>query len=119
MTFIAPYHEYYPVLVESLVDQRHADWRLLLYHDGPIIRQDVSAKVARIQDRRVSLYNTRKRYNDWGHTLRQLGLNLVCKEEIGDYVVVTNGDNYYAPGFCDIMLAAIEKQAGRSAATAT
>ena len=113
VTFIAPFYEYYPVLIESLLDQRHRDWKLVLYHDGPLVKPEpVVAKLRRVCEPRILQYTTRKRYNDWGHTLRQLGLNIVSKMELGDYVVITNGDNYYAPGFCDIMVNAIEKQPG-------
>ena len=38
-----------------------------------------------------------KRYNDWGHTPREIGK----QQSEADYIILTNDDNYYTPNFVD------------------
>ena len=82
------------VFVQSWLNQTAPNWRLRVIHDGP------DAEFVRILDGyaqqsagRISYAQTPERYNDYGHTLRDQGL----KEARGDYVVLTNADNYYIP----------------------
>lgn len=46
-------------------------------------------------DTRFRVTILEKRYNDWGHTPRNYGLD----HAIGEWVVMTGDDNYYAPIF--------------------
>jgi GT2 family glycosyltransferase len=47
-----------------------------------------------------------KRYNDWGHTPREIGK----QQSEADYIILTNDDNYYTPNFVDeLMKAAVDK----------
>jgi hypothetical protein len=50
---------------------------------------------------KVILSATEKRHNDFGHSLRDYGL----KNSIGDseYIVITNGDNYYPPTWIEAL----------------
>lgn len=106
--FIAPVYEYDPILVPALQLQGHQDWQLLLIHDGPN-HQGLSERLRSLADPRVRYYETPERINDWGHSLRALALENIAEEPIeGDYVVITNGDNYYCPGFTEQMLAAFD-----------
>ncbi len=100
ITFIAPIYNYYPVLIPSLLLQTHSDWRLILIHDGPNSTQ-LAEQVEHFKDSRIDLYFTDKRYNDYGHSLRGIGLQRVSNT---DYLVHTNADNYYVPKFCEYML---------------
>ena len=103
--FIAPWYLYRPILPASLLLQTHADWRLLLIHDGPLleeVRQFVPA------DPRIEVTARAHRANDWGHTLRDEALDRITADRIAcDAICVTNADNYYVPGFCVQMLAAL------------
>lgn len=92
------------VLVQCLLNQTAPNWRLRVYHDGP------DAEVERVlQDasdgapERVSYRMTEVRYNDYGHSLREIGL----RECGGDYVLLTNDDNYYVPRFIEFATQAI------------
>ena len=38
---------------------------------------------------------TDKRYNDWGHTPREIGK----QQSMADYIIMTGDDNYYTPNF--------------------
>ena len=49
---------------------------------------------------------TDKRYNDWGHTPRNIGLKQ-CKEE---WVIMTGDDNYYVPVFVDEFLKVVKTE---------
>ena len=100
ITFIAPIYNYYPLLIPNLLTQTHGDWRLILIHDGPN-STELAKQVEHFQDSRIGLHFTEKRYNDYGHSLRAMGLKLVTNT---DYLVHTNADNYYVPKFCEYML---------------
>jgi len=51
-------------------------------------------------DNRIKFTILPQRYNDWGHTPRNYGLD----EATEDWVVMTGEDNYYAPTFVEEML---------------
>ena len=105
--FIAPIYNYYPILVHALQAQTHDNWELLLVHDGPN-DLGLAATVAAFNDERIDYSETALRHNDWGHSLRRGALERIAQEKSGDYIVVTNADNYYAPGFTSLMLNAFE-----------
>ena len=105
--FIAPIYNYYPILVHALQAQTHDNWELLLVHDGPN-DLGLAATVAAFNDERIDYSETALRHNDWGHSLRRGALERIAQEKSGDYIVVTNADNYYAPGFLSLMLNAFE-----------
>ena len=42
---------------------------------------------------RIEYLTTEKRFNDYGHSLRDMGL----KNIKGEYVLLTNADNYFIP----------------------
>jgi hypothetical protein len=46
-------------------------------------------------DKRIRVLYLDKRYNDWGHTPRELGKQQ-CR---GKYVIMSGDDNYYVPTF--------------------
>jgi len=46
-------------------------------------------------DDRIDYIITDKRYNDWGHTPRQI----VKQTSKADYILMTGDDNYYTPNF--------------------
>jgi len=102
--FVAPIYRYYPILVHALQLQTHEDWELLLIHDGPD-DTELAGLIQRIDDPRIRFHQTAERHNDWGHSLRALALKWIEQEPIdGDYVVITNADNYYVPGFIEATL---------------
>ncbi|SAK67396.1 hypothetical protein [Caballeronia ptereochthonis] len=46
--------------------------------------------------------STEARHNDFGHTLRDIGIGMAEHE----WLLLTNGDNYYCPVFVETMLGA-------------
>ncbi len=107
ITFVAPFYLYDPILVDALNRQTDQNWRLVLIHDGPC-PDALRTSIVRRRDERVIIRETERRFNDWGHTLRQMGLNMIMKGLVpAEWIVITNGDNYYAPSFVDIMRRAV------------
>ena len=74
----------------SLAAQTFENFEVLLFHDGPLSRPlpDLKAFPLRM---RVGI--TPQRFNDWGHSLRDLGIKLAR----GDYIVQFNPDNVLYP----------------------
>jgi hypothetical protein len=70
--------------MQCLKNQTFKDFEVLIYHDGPTSRPipdvDIPNSIITI---------TKKRYNDWGHSLRDMGIR-VAK---GEYIVHFNPDN--------------------------
>jgi hypothetical protein len=85
-------------LVESFLCQTNPSWRMLIIHDGPDMPDFLKKKP---KDKRITVFNTPTRYNDYGHTLRDVGLRRIQDDSY--YTLITNGDNYYAPVFVDEM----------------
>lgn len=85
--------------VESILSQTKDSWKLHILHDGP------GPDFIRIMnnywgDPRINYFCTEERYNDYGHSLRKLGI-----KELGNsrYTLITNVDNYYTPVFLQEM----------------
>ena len=72
--------------MDSIESQTFKDFEVLIYHDGPLSRPlpDLSKYTFDYKFR-----ETKTRYNDWGHSLRDLGI----KEATGEYIVHFNPDN--------------------------
>lgn len=68
--------------IQSIGQQDPALYELLLLHDGVLHREC-----------RYPIKCTDKRYNDWGHSLRDQGM----KDATGDYIVHLNADNILYP----------------------
>ena len=95
----------------SLVRQTSRDWKLILLHDGNVMDEDVIAATSAINTRAIvnkyiergfpiEYIETDKRYNDFGHTLREIGLKKIDTP----YMCFTNVDNIYTPMFVELML---------------
>jgi len=82
------------VFVQSWINQTKDNWILTVIHDGPdeefiSIMKDYKEKCPA----RIEWLCTEKRFNDYGHSLRDIGL----KHIKGEYVLLTNADNYFIP----------------------
>lgn len=71
--------------IQSLHDQTFKDFEILCYHDGPLIDTRLPMPI----DVRCSNI----RYNDFGHSLRNIGIY----EATGEYIVHFNPDNILYP----------------------
>jgi hypothetical protein len=71
--------------IRSLQAQTFRDFEILCYHDGPLLDPGV--------DFTIPVTCTPQRHNDWGHSLRDLGIRAAR----GDYIVHFNADNILYP----------------------
>lgn len=84
--------------IDSIRCQTSKSWALHIIHDGPegfdALKTNLTAS-GYLDQENIVLSATDKRYNDYGHSLREYGL----QNRISDakYITITNGDNYYVP----------------------
>ena len=103
--FIIPTYSRLPHLITmmgSLQAQSNPNWTAHIVADCPPeeIQEAMKTIVEFFNDDRFKLTILPERYNDWGHTPRQYGLDNATEE----WVCMTGEDNYYVPEFVDIML---------------
>ena len=60
--------------------------------------------MAEAQEQAYSLIETPTRWGAWGHPDRQLGLD-ACR---GEFIGLSNDDNYYVPGYLEQMVLALK-----------
>ena len=87
----------------SIQRQRYDNWELVFVTDGsnPTAREHIE----RAGDARVKLVETPKAMGRWGHPYRQRGIE-ACT---GDYIGLSNDDNYYVPGYFEQMVGALRR----------
>jgi glycosyltransferase involved in cell wall biosynthesis len=95
-------------VLASLKSQTSPDWVAHIVSDCPPdeINEEMKKIVTFFNDPRIKLTKLNERYNDWGHTPRQYGLDNATEE----WVCMTGEDNYYVPHFVEKMLEAGENQ---------
>jgi glycosyltransferase involved in cell wall biosynthesis len=103
--FIIPTYNRVPHLITmlgSLQAQSNPNWIAHVVADCPEddIQEQLKTVISFFNDPRIKLTILPERYNDWGHTPRQHGLDNATEE----WVIMTGEDNYYVPEFVDIML---------------
>ncbi len=91
------------VLVHSFLCQTLDNWKLRILHDGPDERMPAELAPYVEGPAPVELCCTERRFDDYGHSLRERGL----READTEFVMFTNDDNYYAPKFLEYMFGAI------------
>jgi hypothetical protein len=79
-----------------LQSQTNINWKALVVVDGTGNEYDNCRKYFSI-DKRIEFLFLEKRYNDFGNTPKNIGLQL-CTE---DWVIMTSDDNYYVHSFVD------------------
>lgn len=113
VTFICPIYNSYPQIISSLILQTHANWELILIHDGP---NETGLKDL-INDSRIKYIETETRGGNWGHHLRKYCLeNLDTLSPHADYVVITNADNYHVPVYTEYLLRGLQNNPNAVAA---
>jgi glycosyltransferase involved in cell wall biosynthesis len=109
--FIIPTHKRVDLLItiiSSIVAQTNPNWRIHVVADCPPeeIKErylDILAFFDEHKDK-IKFSITDVRYNDWGHTPRNIGLKAATEE----WVVMTGEDNYYVPTFVENFLSAVK-----------
>jgi len=85
-------------MLASLVAQTDNDWAASVIIDNMISSEETfaSAEICNsFKDKRIKVSFTDHRYNDWGHTPREMGK----QASKADYIIMTGDDNYYTPNF--------------------
>lgn len=95
--FIIPtYDRVFPLkcMLASLTAQTDGDWEANVVIDNPKGHHMVEL-VESFDDERIRFLMLDQRYNDFGHTPRQMGKQLSKAK----YIIMTGDDNYYTPNF--------------------
>ena len=85
--------------INSIRAQTSNNWRLVIIHDGPneILRKDLKDN-GYLSSNRIIFIEHPVRTENYGHLLRKWSLENVIQHE---YVLLTNGDNYYTPNMIE------------------
>ena len=98
--------EFLKTFMQSLINQSNKNWILTIIHDGPNKEfNDIMESYKKILPENINYESTNERYNDYGHSLREIGL----KKILGDYVLLTNADNYFVPKAIEILTETLRK----------
>jgi hypothetical protein len=90
-------HDIFRRGIESIRAQTFGDYELLCYHDGPLL--EAAAPLP------CDVKTTPARFNDWGHSLRDIGI----RKASGDYIVHFNADNLLYPAALEMIAAEIRR----------
>lgn len=98
--------------IDSIRSQTSQNWKLHIIHDGngkkfEDLKEDLISKKY-VDQENIVLSATEKRYNNWGHSLREYGLNNRISN--AEYIMITNCDNYYCPVLVEEIESAIKKE---------
>lgn len=109
---VATYKQFHSlqVLLHSLMGQTDDDFDVIVISDG---KDDdfyaVRDRIESLEPQNINFTHTQQRYNDYGHSLRDLYLReLTCDND--DFILLTNGDNYYTPNFIEEINNVIKSQ---------
>jgi len=78
-------------MLASLVTQTSPNWI------ATVIVDDIESARGVYGSDKIRLQFTGRRYNDWGHTPREIGK----QASTADYIIMTGDDNYYVPTFVE------------------
>lgn len=83
-------------MLSSLVAQTNRDWVANVIIDD-YKNEDLVSMIEQFDDDRIKHTFTGCRYNDFGHTPREIGKQL----SRATYIIMTGDDNYYTPNFVE------------------
>lgn len=88
--------------IDSIKSQYNNSWRLFIIHDGPNpeLKKDLESNDYLVKDKVFFLEHPIRTQN-YGHVLREWALSNLPTHE---YVLITNGDNYYTPNMVSEVL---------------
>jgi glycosyltransferase involved in cell wall biosynthesis len=92
-------------LIYSLLSQTYDNFEVILIHDGYDAKHDEIIKPY-LNDTRFKCIYTEQRYDDWGMTLRNKGLEFAT----GEWIINTNDDNYYVPVYLEELKKVIDNK---------
>jgi hypothetical protein len=103
------------ILIRSFIVQTDPRWVLHVVYDGPAPQEILNAVHPFIngdrRDERIHFYQSPERYQKYGHPNRRTMLQSIeCRP--GDFILMTNDDNYYCPVFIDMMFKEMRSKVG-------
>lgn len=107
------YGDTYPQIISSLICQTYHNWELHLIHDGKSDGKMIKTLTS-YNDMRIHWYEEPTHTGNYGHAIRSKYLQSLKRK--GDYVIISNIDNYYMPVFLE---KAIESMQANPRAVAT
>ena len=107
ITIIVVAYERYlhlPIMIHAFLTQTNPNWKMVILHDGPNpSHHDMVAPFIEKYNN-ISYHQSKKRFNDYGHSLREWAINEFIDTP---WALITNDDNYYVPTFlseCDSII---------------
>mgnify|MGYP000844251469 CR=1 FL=1 len=79
-------------MLSSLLVQTDSNWRATVVIDDNE-NKDIVSLIEDLHNSNIRYIFAGERYNDWGHTPREIGK----QQSDCDYIIMTGDDNYYAP----------------------
>ena len=111
VSFIIPTYNRLDLLratLSSLIAQSVPDLEAIVIIDDLSSESLCMELITSLFDNRISYRFTECRYNDWGHTPREMGKQMAN----GDYIILTNDDNYYTPNLVEEIVEASKTNPG-------
>jgi glycosyltransferase involved in cell wall biosynthesis len=87
--------------INSIKSQTNPNWRLIIVHDGPNPNLKLDLLNNNYLTNNVLFIEYPHRTQNYGHHLRAWGLKNFVEN---DYILITNGDNYYTPNMVNEVL---------------
>ncbi len=81
-------------MLSCLIAQTCEDWHAQVIYDG-VNNLSIKKLIKSFNDSRIEYKGLDKRYNDFGHTPREVGK----QQSKSKYIIMTGDDNYYMPTF--------------------
>lgn len=88
------HNEILKCFINSIKSQTSNNWRLVLIHDGPNEKLKKELENENYLNDKISFIEYPERTENFGHKLRKWAIENVVENE---YLLLTNGDNYYTP----------------------
>ena len=99
------------ILIGSFIVQTNPNWVLHIIYDGTAPIEIIDIVTPFVKDNRVHFYESPERYQNYGHPNRKTMLQTI-ETNPGDFILMTNDDNYYVPVFIEYMIAACHAKIG-------
>ena len=99
------------ILIGSFIVQTNPNWILHIIYDGTAPKEIIDIVTPFVEDDRVHFYESPERYQNYGHPNRKMMLQTI-ETNPGDFILMTNDDNYYVPLFVEYMLNAVRGRIG-------
>jgi len=96
------------ILQRCFIEQSNPNWVLHIVYDGPAPDK---IKDVIVNDERIHFWESPERYENYGHPNRRTTLQTI-ETETGDFILMTNDDNYYVPMFVEYMLQVANRRIG-------